>query len=160
MPLYSALLSLRKACWLITLPCSVFQPMCCTIIQPVDWFAQNLVWVLHHCMQLQHAPLILLILLLLPAVQPFVNHSLFQNCPPLLSVLQHTSPVPHTLVLLILLNWLKPPQLRFSYTSIAFCLRTVSFLLGYSSYILQRCPGHLNLPVFITLTMSGSSYTA
>ena len=60
------------------------------------------------------------LILLLLAVQPFVNLSLFQNCPPLLSVLQHTSPVPHTLVLLILLNWLKPPQLRFSYMLSAF----------------------------------------
>ena len=64
-------------------------------------------------------PFVVVVLLLL-AVQPLMNLSLFQNCPSLLSVLQVTSPVPHTLVLSIFLNWLKPPQLRFSYMSSAF----------------------------------------
>jgi len=104
-------------------------------------------------------PFLFLLILLLLAVQPLVNLSLFQNCPPLLSVLQITSPFPHARVLLILLSWLKPPQLRFSCTSIGFCLRTLNFLQGSSSYILQRCSSHLKLPVFITFTMCGSSYT-
>jgi len=90
------------------------------------------------------------------AVQPSVNLSLFHSCPPLLSVLQLKSPVPHTLVLSIFLNWLKPPQLRFSYTSRAFWFKNSQLSARYSYYFLQRCPSHLSLPVFITLTMSGS----
>jgi hypothetical protein len=48
-----------------------------------------------------------------------VNHSLFQNCPPLFSVLQLTSPVPHALHQ-IYPNWLKSLQFWFSYTFSAF----------------------------------------
>jgi hypothetical protein len=35
-------------------------------------------------------------------------------------------------------------------------LCNVIFLQGSSSCILNRCPSHLNLPIFITLTMSSS----
>ena len=60
-----------------------------------------------------------LFLLLLLALQSFVNHSLFHNCPPPLSVLFLTSPVPHAL-LQIFPTWLNPSYFRFSYTSSAF----------------------------------------
>jgi hypothetical protein len=73
-----------------------------------------------------------LILILLLAVQPLVNLSLFQNCPPLLLVLLLTSPVPHTFVFSISLNWFKPPQLRFHYTSSA-----VWFKNSYLSAMIQ-----------------------
>jgi hypothetical protein len=90
------------------------------------------------------------------AVQPSVNLSLFHSCPPLLAVLQ------------LSLQFLTPLFFWSSSTDSSHLnsgfpthcvpsgLRTVSFLLGYSSYFLQRCPSHLSLPVFITLTMSGS----
>jgi len=63
---------------------------------------------------------ILVILMLIPlALQSFVDFSLFQNFLSLFSVLLRTSPVPHGHVLQISLNWLRPPQLKFSYTSSA-----------------------------------------
>ena len=36
-------------------------------------------------------------------------------------------------------------------------LKKISLLQRYSSCILQRCPSHLNLPIFNTLTTSSSS---
>ena len=53
--------------------------------------------------------------------------SLFKNCPPLFSDLRLTFPVPHAQLLWILLNWLKPPQLRFSYTSGAYWFKNSKF---------------------------------
>ena len=58
---------------------------------------------------LRYVLLILTVILILLSLQSFVNLSLSQNCPPLLSILLLTSPVPHAH-----LNWIKPPQLRFS----------------------------------------------
>jgi hypothetical protein len=58
--------------------------------------------------------------LLLPTLLFMVYLSLFQNCPPLLSVLPLTPPLPRVHILYIFLNWLKPPQRRFSYTSSSF----------------------------------------
>ena len=52
------------------------------------------------------------------------------------------------------LNWGFPTR------RVASGLGRVSFLQGSSFCILQGCPSHLNLPIFITLTMSGSPYSA
>jgi hypothetical protein len=59
-------------------------------------------------------------LLLLLALQSLVDLSLFKNCPPLVSILLRTSPIPYAHVLQIFLNWLKPPQRGLSNTSTAF----------------------------------------
>ena len=64
--------------------------------------------------------LLLLFVLLLLALQSLLNLSLYHNCPPLLSNLLLTFPVPQAHLLQIFLNWLKSPLLRFSYTSSVF----------------------------------------
>jgi hypothetical protein len=61
-----------------------------------------------------------LLILLLMALQSFMNHSLFQNCLPLFSILLLMSPGPHFHLLQMFSNWLKPSQFRFSDTSSAF----------------------------------------
>jgi hypothetical protein len=65
---------------------------------------------------------ILLFLLFLPF--SFFFLLFFLNCPPLLSILPLQSPVPYACILRTFLNWLKPPQLRFSYTSSAFWFKS------------------------------------
>jgi hypothetical protein len=64
--------------------------------------------------------LLVLLLLLFLALQSVVDLNLFQNCPPLFSVLLFTSPLPHAHLLHIFLKWLMSPQLRFPYTSSVF----------------------------------------
>ena len=49
-------------------------------------------------------------------------------------------------------------NLGFPTRRVPWSLRTVSFLQGPTSCILKRCPSHLSLHIFVTLTMSNSSY--
>ena len=51
-------------------------------------------------------------------------------------------------------NWLKPLNLGFHIRQVPSGLRSVSFLQLSSSWILKRCTNHLNLAIFITLTVS------
>ena len=62
--------------------------------------------------------------------------------------------IPHAHLLQISLNWLKPPHLGFSHTSSTSWLKKLRLVEGSSSCILKRCPIHLCLLIFITLTMS------
>ena len=77
----------------------------------------------------------------------------FQNCPPFFSVQRLTSPVPHANVLHVFLNRPHHINLCFPKYRVPSELSTVSFLQGSSSCILNRCPNHLTLPIFITLTV-------
>ena len=91
------------------------------------------------------------------ALQSWLNLSLFQNCPPLFSLLLLTPPVPHVLVLQIFHNWFKLPQLRFYYTSSAFWFKQSELSTWIQFLHPKKCPSHLSLPIFITLSVSGSS---
>ena len=94
---------------------------------------------------LRYVLLILTLILILLSLQSVVNLSLSQNCPPLLSILLLTSPVPHA----HLNSGFPTPPLPSD-------LRKVSSLQQSRSCILKSCPSHLTLLAFITLTMSSS----
>ena len=64
--------------------------------------------------------LLLRLFRLLIALPSLVNLDLFQNCPPLFSVLLLTSPVRHAHILQIFLDRFKAPKITFSYISSAF----------------------------------------
>jgi hypothetical protein len=95
----------------------------------------------------------LFLLHLLLALQSLVKLSLFQNCPPLFSVLLLTSPFPHP-------KFFRPSSIDWNhlnsgFTSSAFVLRPVTFLQLSISCILKSCPSHVSLPIFTTLLQKG-----
>ena len=78
-----------------------------------------------------------------------MNLSHSENCPPLLSSLLLTSPVPHAHLLKNSLNWLKPPQSRYSLHVLCFKNRKLSARVQFLDS--KNCPNYLSLPNFVSL---------
>ena len=93
---------------------------------------------------------------LLLTLQFLVNLTLFQNCCLPFTVLLLMSPVPQALVLKSSSSDLSHLSGGFPTSWVPSGLRRTSVLQGSRFCILKRCPSHLNLPIFIILTMSSS----